>query len=456
MSFLYQSGEGLNLLARAAAVKAPTCSPAEDDGYPLSHLFDGRPSHFFRHGTFATDGYVEVDMNLVPNGDGEDATIPAAYVLAGTGVTLAQTASSPYSGSGSLQLQGDGAISAAVTLRLRAGEKARVYHALRSECAHDLVLKVQNLETGLYLDDAGAWQSSPATTVADRSLASWGDGYVDFTMPDVEAAASFWQRLRLTVATADGTAAHDFRFELKVVVGWDLLVWLGHTGRPLVRRPGLEYLALSGNDPGDAWTAGSSTGLDWLKATPSTADPFPDAELFQQSLWNRLQTTRYERWIRLYTTRGSDEADPGAAGEIVLCQAETLPGTSVRPQVTAAFEATGQISMESGAGDPWVYNRTPVPRTRLELHYATPSDLDTADDAYERAARFVLLERPMAGVWPVVVVPYEFDRRMVVYGKAKESMITQYDREQRTRGFDVTVQAYPIPGLHPGLAASAS
>lgn len=446
MSFWFQSGEGLNLLARAAAVKAPTPSPAEDSGYPVSHLYDGLPSQYFKHSAAQTSSSVTFDLNLVENGDGESATIPPAWTVSGTNAALSQIIGSAYSGSGSLRLQGDGAISAQYERRLRAGEKARLYYALYSACLHSFSLQLKNLETGKYLDSAGAWQTSSATVVAAQAAAAWASGYVDLVMPDVEEGGGFWQRVQLIIGSSDATASHDFRFEVKLVPGWDAVAWFGHVGRPVTCRPGIEYQALTGNDPGDSFVSGSSAGFDWLKTTPSAPDPFPDEELHQPALWNRLQTVRYERWVRFYLTRAVAIGIPAAAGEIVLCQLEVLPR---KPVLSLGDEhrVPGQIRHDTGAGDVWVYNRTPHRRPRTTLRFETFSNLATGVDVDFRALARIFEDRTHGGRHPVLLLPYEHERRLVVYGTVADTFAWSHDPPRRS--LEVDVVAFPVPDLHP-------
>ncbi len=451
MSFFYQSGEGLNLLARAAAVKPPTLTNGTiDPAFPISGLYDGRPSVYAKYSVLAANQLVTFDLNLLQGGDGEVALDSGWANYSDTGTpTISQSADTPYSGSNSILIQLTAASGAhyAGTVRsiyFRAGEKLRLYHAGKVIAGTNVAIIVQNLETGLYLTNAGAWQV--AFAAATHVTAAWTDGYVTFVVPDAETGGGLWQRLRISfhATVASGTTI-DVRAEAKIVPGWDTVILAGHTMTPAVPL-GFEYQALSGNDPKDAWTAATNV-TDWLKTPQDVASPIPATEWDQQTVWNKAQATRYERWVRFYLTRAG--YNPSCAiGELLLVQAETLPTLYVDMLVSLVQEGFGQISEESGAGDPWVYNRTPVQRRRLTLRYFTRSDPDTGDDLVERAARRLLLERPMAGRWPCLVIPYNFDRRLAFYGRAKESLTSEYDKVESRRRLEVEIQEYPIPGLH--------
>jgi hypothetical protein len=453
MSFLYQSGERLNLLARAAAVKAPTTDGGTiDSAFPISGLYDGRPSVYTRYSVLSANSTVTFDLNLLQGGDGEQALDSSWTPYSDTGTpTISQSATSPYAGSNSIRIQltvasGSHYAGTRRDVYFRAGEKLRLYHAGIVAAGTNVKVIVQDLETGLYLTSGGAWSATPQAA-ATHTTGGWTDGYVTFAVPDAETGGGLWQRLRISLegSVASGTDV-DVRVEAKIVPGWDTIVVLGHTMTPFVPL-GFAYQALSGNNPGDAFSSLSDVG-NWLKATDGAPyNPIPPTEWDQQAVWNKAQATRYERWVRFHLTR-NDYNPSCAVGELLLIQAETLPTAYVDMLVSVTQEAIGQINAESAVGDPWVYNRTPVTRRRITLRYFSRSDPDTGDDPAERAARRVLLERPMAGRWPCLIIPYSFDRRMVIYGSAKESLTTEFDKNESKRRLEVEVREYPIPGLH--------
>jgi hypothetical protein len=455
MSFYYQSGQGMNLLARAAAVKVPVAGGTLDTNFGLANLYDGMPSAYAKWAVAAADSPVDWDMNLLPNGDGEDSDFSAWTVFQDTGAaTLAQLATDPYSGTNSIRIQLSGVANGAhsaggrAIVRLRAGEKARLYHAGWIATGTNVKVYLQNLETGLWLTSAGAWSTSQA--VATHTTAAWTDGYVTFTMPGVETGGGTWQRLQVTLEgnVAAGTAI-DAKVEVVLVPGWDTIALFGHTFGPAMPL-GFAYQALTGNNPGGSLAAETNVA-DWLKPTAATSDPIPADEWNQAAVVNKAQTTRYERWIRFYVTRTSVVPPTVQAGELILCQAETLerrPGL----QVSGRRSATGQITLESGAGNPWVYNRTPLQRGKITLRWASESRSDMRYNALERAARYLFLERTQAGAFPVLVWPYSVDARAVYYGKPGNELGLEHDPPLRS--WEVEVQDYPIPGLHHTLSPS--
>ncbi len=450
MSFFYQSGEGLNLLARAAAAKVPALSGGTiDAAFPIAGLYDGRPSVYAKYSVLAANQSVTFDLNLLQGGDGEVALDSGWTSYADTGTpTISQSAlGGAYAGTYSIRIELTATSGAhyAGTRRdvyFRAGEKLRLYHAGMVATGTDVKVIVQDLETGLYLTSGGAWSATPQAA-ATHATGSWTDGYVTFALPDAEGGGGLWQRLRVSLegSVASGTTI-DVRTEAKIVPGWDTVVILGHTFTPAVPL-GLEYQTLSGSNPGDAWSSGTNVA-DWLKAVAANSDPIPATEWDQQAVWNKAQATRYERWARCYLTRTS--YNPACAlGELILAQAETLP-RNPRLQLGVAHQAPGQLRSPSGAGDQWIYNRTPIISRRLVLRYESGSPMATGVDTTERAARLLHVTRTHGGRWPTLLIPYEHDPRAVFYGHFTGEFAS--DHEPPLRTYEVTIEELPIPGLH--------
>jgi hypothetical protein len=136
MSCFYQSGEGMNLLARWAAIKAPALAHGTiDSAFPIGGLYDGKPSVYAKYSVLATGQSVTFDLNLLQGGDGE-AALDASWVsYSDTGTpTISQRPTSPYAGTNSIRIQltaASGAHHAGAyrDVYFRAGEKLRLYSA---------------------------------------------------------------------------------------------------------------------------------------------------------------------------------------------------------------------------------------------------------------------------------------------------------------------------------------
>jgi len=441
MSFYYQSGEGMNLLARSAAVNVPIAvNGVIDANFPLANLPDGRPSSYMRYSTPADGEYITFDLNLLAYGDGEQ--IPVSYVWTATAGTIESSNSQTYGSGGSraLRVYNATAPSAYRDVRMRAGEAFRVYYAARGATGTSTI-RVTNLATGLDLTTGPAWGSG---VLVSQATAAWADGYVTYVMPSAEAGGALWQTLRVTCAVSG--AAGDGYFEVKIVPGWDTIALLGHTNSPAnpIR---FSYAALTGNDPRDAYGGGANVS-DWVKAVPAAAEVFAGDEYNEGALWNKAATMRYERWVRFTLTQGVPLTS--ALGELILCQAETLT-SDLYTLTSISEEATmpGQVRLESGAGDVWAYNRTRYTRKRATLTFRSYSPPLTGNDPLLRTVQRIFLDRTAGGMYPALVIPYEHDPRTLYYGSAAASLAHTHESGRKT--YSVELVDWPIPSLSSGL-----
>ena len=443
MSFYYQSGEGLNLLARAAAVNTPVATVGTiDANFPLANLYDGRPSAYTRYSTIADGEYITWDLNLVAAGDGETDPVAAGWVA--TVGTIESSATQTYGtgGTKSLRVYNATAPTAQKNVRMRAGESFRVYYAAWGATGTASV-RVTNLSTGLDLTTAPAWGSG---TLVSTAAAAWSSGYVTYTMPSAEAGGGLWQTLLVTLAVS-GAVGNGF-FEVKIVPGWDTVVMLGHTNTPTnpVR---FSYAGLSTNDPRDSYGGGANVS-DWVKTVPATAEAFAGDEYNEGGLWNKAAATRYERWVRFTITQGIPAYGLSAIGELILCQAETLTSPLyANLQVADEFSLPGQVRMESGAGDVWAYNRVLVPGKKVSVTFRSYSPPATGNDAVYRAVRSMFVDRTQGGAYPALLLPFEHDHRMVIYGSPVASFTATHELSRRS--YTVEIVDWPVPNLGVGM-----
>jgi hypothetical protein len=465
VSFYYQSGEGFNLLARAAAVNTPALASATaDTNYPVANAYDGRPSHFAKIASLSGDPSLTFDLNLIYNGDAAGSTFTGwtgPTVTSGSG-TLTQYSSSPYSGANSCRMNltggsaGANTIAASYPLRLRAGEKARLYYAGWIITGTNVKFWLVNQDNATTLTSGGAFSGwAAAVTVTSTS---WTSGYIDFTVPDAETGGGLWQRITLYVeANVTSGTTIDAKFEVKLVPGWDTVVVAGHSSSVSAREK-LSYQALSANDPGDSFSSGTSpdSSTAYVKAAGTAGQSyiFPATEYNEPVLWNKLSTTRYERWVRftLFSDVSAWTALPMyGIGELILCQAETLP-INPRIQFSLAYGMTGQTRVDTGSGDQWVYNRAAIPQRRMTLRYATQSSKTTGADSSFRTISRHHIERTHGGAHYSLVIPYEHDSRMAIYGRMSGTLSLEHVPGQRT--FEVEILESPMPSVSHLLASA--
>jgi len=78
----------------------------------------------------------------------------------------------------------------------------------------------------------------------------------------------------------------------------------------------------------------------------------------------------------------------------------------------------------------------------LTYHAYSDAGFGSAD---ERAWRYLFVERTHGGRHPVVVIPYEVDPKVLVYGLPSNPTAFSHDWPRREMSIDVT--EFPIPGL---------
>lgn len=165
---IYASGRYLNALERALSV---TATPSADANYPVTRLYDGRPSAPFRFGSNAANPKVEVDL-------------AAFTALSGTTNT---------------------------TFTVRAGERRRI-----TQTAGTTILR--NLTTGKYCTSGGVWQTGTTNIIT-------GSGGVSYQVEAQSVCLS--DTAVMQVSTTSGTAVVDFP-------RWNCMALVGHSFDPLL------------------------------------------------------------------------------------------------------------------------------------------------------------------------------------------------------------------------------
>ena len=443
MSFRYLAGDGLNLLERGTV----TVSPAEDSLYPATGLYDGRFNPPFKWGSADEDAYVLADLNVVPNGDGEGADFDD-WTLVGTNATLEASSSGPYTGTYSNRLYlSSGTLtscSAEVQFRLRAGEKAKLYRALYLTTGDYNAVYITCENTQRSLNSSGTWTTA-GTPIANRTVASWGDGALAFTAPTFEELGGEWGTFTLKIElTASPAAALDGKFEMKVVPGWDFVGVFGH-GSTKYFAPEFRYQALINNNPLDAWSSGTVPTFARGRAgyDTGTAQAFPADDLRQPAVYNYLSSVRYERWVQI-TPTANGGTTPGAAqgfGEIVLGQSKTVEVNPDYP-VNVRTPMRGQIRNETRAGDIHVYNASRYPAREIRW-FVSPR---TSTAAQLEEIIYLMHQATQGGRYPMILCPTEIDASAVYYG----SLVDAIDLSRPHHAYstvELLLQEYPFPDL---------
>lgn len=310
MAFLYTGGQLHNLFDRALSI---TLSPAVDANFPATGLYDGRRSRPCRHGSNAANPTITADL---------------AAFTPGT--------------------------AASYTITVRAGERRRVTSGGVSN------VKVQNLSTGKYLTNAGAWQVASANCLT-------GAASLDYQVESLTLCQSPTVSLKITQSGA---------VTLSDWPRWNAIAVHGHN-----LDPGLTAELRSSTDNFAANNVLQATGA-----------------ILQPSFWMQAAATVTSRYVRLALT-GTNQATPWYA-EVIPCYLETGGfGLGLDHELTID-EAS--LSSDSEFGDEIEYLLSPQPRRNLKLAF-------NVESTAERIVREEIVWRCRGRAYPLLAIPTSAD-----------------------------------------------
>ncbi len=235
MSVVVLAGRRWNFIERLSAAPVPESADAK---YPIANLANGRPWEPFRYASPGGSGYIDIDLQNVPNGEMEAALtggLPAAGWAKSAGATLTRDTTIKNSGAASVKLtaaaSGDGAW---FDIVVRPGERFVFGAACRSTVGGSkAAVRLRNLATGKYLDNGGLWKSftwnfieTPASswvhnTLASYQVESWADCRCDRVT------------LRLEILCANTPVSDHWFDDLVFYPEVDLCAILGHDIPPV-------------------------------------------------------------------------------------------------------------------------------------------------------------------------------------------------------------------------------
>lgn len=244
-------------------------SATADANYPVANLYDGQTSPVCKWASLGTDYYFDVALNVVPDGDFEQAAVPSSWVATG-GTVARSSAVTAHKGSYHLALTptGTGDASVVCDVTVKAGTYWKLSAATRGN-TRTARFRVLDMERGgaYYLAADGTWTTTPtwlgstsaaawtATTVTELRIptfADWGrrEGVVRIELSNLGNGAS--------------TAAVYFDEVLLYPSGLDVVAFIGHSFPRLTRVRALTYA--------DYWHGGASS-TPWDDATGVMRSP---------------------------------------------------------------------------------------------------------------------------------------------------------------------------------------
>jgi hypothetical protein len=328
--------------------------------YPPANLYDGQTSPVCRWASLAADYSLDTSLNLVPDGDAEQATVPSSWTA--TGGTLTRSAAvAAYKGAFHFALTPTGVpdvtVPAGAYLQLRAATQGNTRTAR---------FQVLDMERGgaYYLAADGTWTATP-TWLGSTAAGAW----TNTTVTELRAPTfATWGRIAGTLrivlcnlGNGASTAAVYFDEILLYPSKLDVVALVGHN-LPPTSRLRLQSFA-------DYWHGGATT-TEWDDAT---------GRFFQPTGWKLDTATTitqpYLRVLLSLPSGGTAYRYPQAA-ELVLGRTISLPRT-VRPDWP--IDLTDEQPRSRTRGGLWAQPDLAYPRRKFPLDF----DLDQAADATE-------------------------------------------------------------------------
>lgn len=379
-----------------------------DPLFPITNLYDGRPSRSFRTTSATTSIQILVDGNSVVNGslDSWSGGAPSGWTVESGTVT--QTVVAGEFVNGSAAKFNPGLISQNFTVR--SGEKRTISSQLRGDGVAGIAMTLQNLTTGSQLQNNGTWSS--------------GGGSVMSRVPNTYAAAS----VNYTVEPFSTTQADTCTMRLVIAAAA-----LGYAD-DIYDYPAADFVSVHGHN------LDASVLARFYSATDSL---FPIATLqatiaiVQPSFYALLAAPVYARYFTFYLTYlvGANSVIP-EIGELVIGQTYAL---TVPPEYGAEIGyMRDDVATDTGVGELAVYARSAQTRRTLGLkfHFETETRM--------RAARDEVFRRSGGRLNPIVVIP-DTTLPDVIFGrldrtwKVTRTLTTYYDQN------DLQISELPFP-----------
>lgn len=397
-SVLYGTGQRLNLLERSTVT---VTLGAADSLFGAENLYDGRPSKPFRFSTKLAEESITLDTNAVLNPGLESWSSGPTSWTATAGVVIEETIF--HSGVAAAKLDGTTGGGTVQTMYqdivARAGETRHIKCWLRGGGGggQEVLVYVQNLTTGRYLDTNGAWTPTLTNTFT-RTTASYGESTRTYVVESYTRCDEDLVTLRITVGVNAGYVG--YADDITDCPGSNLLALFGMA---VEDRCTVAWTTSDDNSSyGDSASAGSSAD-GW------GADQRPNIYIKRAS----VTAKRYQRvtFLSVSATTLSREV-----GEMVMCEVATAARNHDWGYELKAMR--DRIRGDSIDGSPSVYTMSRWPRRAFAAVRQFVSDAQMHD------ARDPLWRRAKGDALNVLLVPDD-TANLVLLGRLDESFTTR-------------------------------
>lgn len=420
-------GRGMEWAAGGGSVSQSSTAHAT---YPPANLYDGATSPVCKWASLGTDYYFSVSLNLVPDGDAEQATVPSSWSASG-GTLARSSAVTAYKGSYHFALTPSGIADATAQtdLTVQAGAYLQMRAATRGN-TRSARFQVVDMDRGggYYLDSGGAWTTTP-TWLGTTSTAAWTATTVtEFQAPTY----SQWGRtsgvLRVILSNLGNGASTNAVYFDEVLVypsKLDVIAFVGHNFPPASTLTVYSFA--------DYWHGGAATS-EWS-----------EAGRFVQPVGWKLDSsdTITQPLLQIRATlpaSGSAYRYP-QIGELFVGRTITLPRT-IRPDWVT--DLTDEQPRTRSRGGLWAQPDLAWPRRKFPLEF----DLDQSADSTEW--KVILEQMALAtgmGSTPCLLMPATTaEADWCLFGHLRESMQMTRHPTYRELGWEFEELPIPITG----------
>ena len=330
--------------------------------YPPSALYDGQTSPVCKWASLGGVYYFDVGLNVIPDGDAEQATVPSAWIVGG-GTLTRSTAVTPYKGTYHFALTppGSGDAFGYVDVTASAGAYLQFRCAARATASRRASVRISDRERSMYLTPAGVWTPTP-TNILDQTAAAWAPATVtEFRVPTYAEWGRTTGQLRVHLDNVDLGAAGAAYFDeiLLYPSGLDVAAFVGHNFPPTSR--------LQIQSFGDYWHGGQAADI-WNDATGRFLQP--------TGFKLDVATTITHPFIRVSVSlpNGGTALRYPQIAELYLGRTVSLP-RSVRPDWP--IDLSDEQPRSRTRGGLWAQPDLAYPRRKFPILL----DLATAEDA---------------------------------------------------------------------------
>lgn len=379
---IYLAGLKSNVLSRTSTITAvPTASTI----YTTAGLFDGEPGNIFKFTSALTDSTIVVDT-IIDNNQGFDVDgtpFPPGWtdISSGTGAIAKESSDLVRWGTNSLELIAgtSGVAGARQDVTMLPAETFTADGYLYGGTTNHVKLSIRNLQSGHYINAAGAWSTSLAFFVQQTSGTTWTNGNPTWVTMESYAVCGYNRtptiRLEVVSTTAStGAGASTYADAIIIKSHVNFVSIHGHNIDPLIA------LKLQHD------TASSF-------ASPTTAHEFT---VKQPAFYAKLTSSITERYIRILFSGTPINAPE--IGELWMGQYKTLTDTPKYNYGIPVTMPSGENITASGR----------VLRTARAYHPTESLQMDFwATSTSIREEYVEMFDRGNWGVEPTVFVPYD-------------------------------------------------